>query len=65
MNTFASFDRIIWVLIVCGGMGLFINQMVGSIVHFLNRPVTVNIKINYNKTIKFPAITVCNQNVFR
>jgi hypothetical protein len=25
----------------------------------------VNVKINYNQTLDFPAVTICNQNAFR
>ena len=51
--------------IVLGGLSLFLYQMVGSILHYLEHPVTVNTRIIYNKTLVFPAVTVCNQNVFR
>lgn len=39
--------------------------MFNSIQYYFNRPVTVNIAINYNESIRFPSVTLCNQNVFR
>ena len=52
-------------LIVLGGLSLFMIQMVGSVLLYLEYPVTVNTRIVYNKTVTFPAVTICNQNVFR
>ena len=28
-------------------------------------PVNVNVEINYNKTLEFPSVTICNQNSFK
>ena len=33
--------------------------------YYLTWPVSVDVKINYNKTILFPAVTICNENAFR
>ena len=32
---------------------------------FRSWPVNVNVEINYNKTLQFPAVTICNQNAFK
>ncbi|GFN91735.1 acid-sensing ion channel 1-like [Plakobranchus ocellatus] len=40
-------------------------QIVERIVHYYSYPVTVNVNVNFNKTLAFPALTVCNQNAFR
>ena len=60
-----SFFRLVWLLLVLVGAALFLSQMVFSIVYYHSWPVSVNIKINYNDTIRFPAITICNLNAFR
>ncbi len=57
--------RIIWVLIVLTGLILFIKQLVDSILFYRTFPVAVDVKINYNDTLLFPAITMCNINSFR
>ncbi|CAD5123941.1 DgyrCDS12248 [Dimorphilus gyrociliatus] len=57
--------RIIWLIIVLAGLTVFGYQMFNSIQYYFNRPVTVNIAINYNESIRFPSVTLCNQNVFR
>ena len=40
-------------------------QIYERISFFRSWPVNVNVEINFNKTLKFPAVTICNQNSFR
>ena len=40
-------------------------QIYERVSFFGSWPVNVNVEINYNKTLKFPAVTICNQNSFR
>ncbi|XP_064641053.1 uncharacterized protein LOC135495943 isoform X2 [Lineus longissimus] len=57
--------RIIWIILVIAGACLFVLQVMQSVIMYYSRPVTVNVKVNYNDTLVFPAITICNQNSFR
>ncbi|XP_064628199.1 uncharacterized protein LOC135487905 [Lineus longissimus] len=57
--------RIIWTLLVITGCCIFALQVVQSVLMYYSWPVTVNVKVNYNETLVFPAVTVCNQNSFR
>ena len=57
--------RIIWTIILVVGLLAFAKQMIDSIIYYRSWPVAVNVKINYNDTLTFPAITICNQNAFR
>ncbi|KAK2144648.1 hypothetical protein LSH36_740g01072 [Paralvinella palmiformis] len=57
--------RFIWLLLVLTGLALFLYQMTTAIIYYHSYPVSVNVKINYNKSIRFPAVTICNQNGFR
>ncbi|XP_050413850.2 uncharacterized protein LOC126828235 [Patella vulgata] len=57
--------RIIWLLLVLGGIGLMSFQIVDRLLYFMSFPVTVNLHVNYNKSLLFPAVTFCNQNAFR
>ena len=59
------FSRFIWLLLVLTGLALFLYQMTTAIIYYHSYPVSVNVKINYNKSIRFPAVTICNQNGFR
>ena len=40
-------------------------QIYERVSFFRSWPVNVNVEINYNKTLQFPAVTICNQNSFR
>ena len=40
-------------------------QIFERVMFFRSRPVNINVEINYNKTLKFPAVTICNQNAFK
>nr|KAG5694945.1 hypothetical protein BaRGS_031228 [Batillaria attramentaria] len=39
-------------------------QILDRIIYFDNKPVTVDVRINFNTTLDFPAVTICNQNAF-
>ena len=57
--------RMIWLVLLCACTGLLLWQIVDRVVFFYTWPTTVNIKVNYNKTLRFPAVTICNQNAFK
>ena len=40
-------------------------QIFERISFFRSWPVNVNVEVNYNKTLTFPTVTICNQNSFR
>ncbi|XP_071161145.1 degenerin-like protein del-10 [Mytilus edulis] len=45
--------------------GLLVFQIVDRMLYYYSWPMTVNMKMNFNRTLKFPAITLCNQNAFK
>ncbi|KAK2139891.1 hypothetical protein LSH36_1575g00011 [Paralvinella palmiformis] len=59
------FRRFTWIVLVLTGLALCLYQMTTAIIYYYSFPVSVNVKINYNKSIRFPAVTICNQNAFR
>nr|KAG5696218.1 hypothetical protein BaRGS_021703 [Batillaria attramentaria] len=40
-------------------------QIVDRIIYYQKNPVTVNVNVNFNKSLVFPSLTICNQNSFR
>ncbi|KAK3759098.1 hypothetical protein RRG08_040652 [Elysia crispata] len=65
MDNVSIFRRLLWlaVFLVCSTlMGI---QIIERIIYFYSYPVTVNVHVNFNRTLAFPAITLCNQNAFR
>ncbi|KAJ8316929.1 hypothetical protein KUTeg_004833 [Tegillarca granosa] len=40
-------------------------QVIDRIFYYVDWPVTVDLRINYNNSLSFPALTICNQNAFK
>lgn len=57
--------RIFWLLVILCCLGVLIYQIVDRVRYFTSNPVTVNVQVNYNSTLVFPAVTICNQNAFK
>ena len=62
-NASASpFRRSIWVMLLLVGAAFTTFQIQDRIVYFLSRPVNVNLRMEHAKEIRFPTVTVCNEN---
>ncbi|XP_074662873.1 uncharacterized protein LOC141915288 [Tubulanus polymorphus] len=57
--------RIVWFLLCAAGFGGFTYQIIDRASYYYEYPVTVNVNVEYNTTLKFPAVTICNLNSFR
>ena len=57
--------RFYWFALLVVGFVYFFMQTYDSTMRYLSREVAVSMKINYNESIRFPAVTICNQNAFR
>ena len=44
---------------------VYISQVCDRMSYYWSRPVTINVHFHRNKTLVFPAVTICNQNAFR
>ena len=63
VNPSASpFRRSIWVLLLVAGAAFTTFQIQNRIRYFLSRPVNVNLRIEHAEEIRFPTVTVCNEN---
>ncbi|XP_077991450.1 acid-sensing ion channel 1A-like isoform X2 [Glandiceps talaboti] len=61
-----KFRRLLWLLIVLGALGGLLYQISRLINSFLDMPINVNIKYTHpTEKPDFPAITICNNNLFR
>jgi len=54
-----------WLVFVLACLTAVVLQIVDRVSFFYSRPINVNVKINYNQSLAFPAVTICNQNAFR
>ncbi|GAB1600540.1 uncharacterized protein LOC115209554 [Argonauta hians] len=57
--------RVIWLLLLvtCFAAALF--QILNRILYFYQWPVSVLMDVNYNDSLLFPTVTICNWNKFR
>jgi len=56
------FRRSIWVLLLLVGAGFTTFQIQNRILYFAARPVNVNLQIKHSEEVRFPTVTVCNEN---
>ncbi len=45
-------------------MLLFTSQVHDRVMHYLSTPVTVNVRVSRNDTLRFPILSLCNKNLF-
>ena len=57
--------RFVWVVCVMSAIVLFVAQIASRSVDFLKYSTTVDVEVIYTDSVKFPAVTFCNQNNFR
>jgi hypothetical protein len=57
--------RIFWVFAIMSAATVVLYLMGYQLKYLLSHPVVVNIEVIYNESLKFPSVTVCNQNTFR
>ncbi|XP_070560652.1 acid-sensing ion channel 1C-like isoform X1 [Ptychodera flava] len=56
--------RIVWLLVLLAGLGLLSYQIWDRVSYFVDYPLNVNVKLNYVEELTFPAIAICNFNMF-
>ncbi|XP_061184813.1 uncharacterized protein LOC133192822 [Saccostrea echinata] len=59
------FRRLVWLLLLLVCLGVLVYQIIDRVCYFISNPVTVNVQVNYNSSLIFPAVTICNQNAFK
>ncbi|KAK7482547.1 hypothetical protein BaRGS_00026258 [Batillaria attramentaria] len=59
------FRKFLWLILVCACAVVMGVQIVDRIIYYQKNPVTVNVNVNFNKSLVFPSLTICNQNSFR
>jgi len=60
--TASPFRRSIWVLLLLAGAAFTTFQIQNRISYYLSRPVSLNMRIQHAEEIRFPTVTVCNEN---
>ncbi|KXJ28956.1 Acid-sensing ion channel 4 [Exaiptasia diaphana] len=57
--------RTLWVLLIILGLGLLIAQIYISLTKLYANEFTVRKSVEVSKSLPFPAVTICNQNMMR
>ena len=57
--------RVIWGLIVLGAFSFFCWYVFDRLSYLRSHPTSVDVEVIYTDQIPFPAVTICNQNLFR
>ncbi|XP_037077963.1 degenerin-like protein unc-105 [Pollicipes pollicipes] len=61
-RTAHPFRRFFWCCLFLAGLGITLNDVVTLVGKFFQYPVTTGFTMNYQDSVTFPAVTVCNQN---
>ena len=56
---------IIWLLLVLGACSFFIWFLTDRVLYLTSHPKAVDVEVIYTDSVVFPAVTICNQNLFR
>jgi len=56
---------IVWLLLVLGACSFFIWFMTDRVMYLASYPKAVDVEVIYTESVRFPAVTICNQNLFR
>ncbi|XP_064649798.1 uncharacterized protein LOC135501567 [Lineus longissimus] len=59
------FRKLIWMVIFLVCCAYVTYQIQERIRYFLSEPVMVKVEVNFNQSLRFPAVAICNQNAFR
>ena len=57
--------RLVWIVLIMACVCTVGYQIVDRVMFYYTWPVNVNMRINYNQSLTFPAVTICNQNAFK
>ena len=62
MTSASYVRRAFWLVLVLLGIGFCLFQIIDRIQHYMDRPTSANIKINHVGKLRFPTVTICNEN---
>ncbi|KAL8606586.1 hypothetical protein ACOMHN_009471 [Nucella lapillus] len=60
-----SIKRWLWLLLLLTCAGVMGYQTIDRVLYYYNYPLTVNVHVNFNQSLLFPSVTLCNYNSFR
>lgn len=57
--------RLAWILIFLVATAIFVYLVIDSLKLLLSHPKNVDVSVEFNDKIEFPAVTICNLNKYR
>ena len=58
------FRRSIWLMLLLFGAAITAYQIVDRTMYYFSYPTNVNIRVEYVPEMRFPTVTICNENTF-
>ena len=65
IHVFPSFPRLLWLCGVLAAVVIFVYIMTKRVQKFNKHDTVADVQVKYNPGVPFPAVTICNQNLFR
>ena len=57
--------RLIWLLIFLAASALFAYLVAVKFIYLFSYPKNVNVDFNFNASLPFPSVTICNESPYR
>ena len=62
LSSAALLRRLLWVFLVLFGIGFMLYQVSDRVTYYVGWPTNVKVRVQYTRQIKFPTVTICNEN---
>jgi hypothetical protein len=62
LTSASFFRRSFWLILVLFGFGFCAFQIIDRVQYYMRRPTIANIKITHVQQLRFPTVTICNEN---
>jgi hypothetical protein len=62
LTSASFFRRLFWLILMLFGIGFCVFQIIDRVQYYIRRPTIANIKINHVQQLRFPTVTICNEN---
>ena len=56
--------KVIWTMLLLFGTGFMVFQIYDRISYYMMYPTIVNYRVAYNKSLRFPTVTICSEIIF-
>ncbi|CAF3187174.1 unnamed protein product [Rotaria sp. Silwood2] len=61
----SNFNLVFWIIVFTAAFGLMLYFVIAAILQYFAYPTQTNVEIRLDRSMSFPAVTICNANPFR